>query len=559
MAASTSESALKEVHRDLARKYKRHEATIDTLWRSFDANQRSRCLKAGAADGVVLKHPLDESLGNVCKFIPECNLRDIAQSGPDFLLTLLKHRATTSLFDQYCSGDSVTVQPFHNCFTLFLDENHNGESYKINGAAEGLLDPLAPAIRAGLCVPHAVQGAAIWDYIYRLLALFEAQDADNDYQAIILQELSNVSHMEYDRAHALFRRSVQTGTGAKFFRRQPGSFDNVGNAVVSMKCNLGKLAKSDAHLHFIMRLCDPGTSAKQSIEWLKKLAEFNKSDPTAQDRLLERETDALSGLVLVVGFIQDLSTAISMPPLSRRKGQMFVSRSRDLEAELNDLKNQVDLLDYASQIDNLLEPGMAEGALRKLDQFVIDEVGTKMGFLYGDLVQDCLALLESQCRQAKTRMEQAKAREEQERRMDWIPIPVPPPQPRENALRSGDRKKRPAQPTPQPTTLPRLSPAATEPAAEEAPPPQTFKVSPSTAGVFSALFDKTQSRGSVNWVDFEGAMAELGFSVLPKFGSVYTFLPPKSMGTGSVTLHRPHKSRIEGYSLLIFARRLKRV
>jgi len=84
-------------------------------------------------------------------------------------------------------------------------------------------------------------------------------------------------------------------------------------------------------------------------------------------------------------------------------------------------------------------------------------------------------------------------------------------------------------------------------------------VRPSTAEVFSTLFDKKQSRGSVNWVNFEAAMADLGFSFMPKFGSVYTFLPPKSMGTKSVTVHRPHKSRIEGYSLLIVSRRLKRV
>ncbi len=55
-------------------------------------------------------------------------------------------------------------------------------------------------------------------------------------------------------------------------------------------------------------------------------------------------------------------------------------------------------------------------------------------------------------------------------------------------------------------------------------------------------------------------MADLGFSVVPKFGSVYTFLPPESMGVKqSITVHRPHKSRIEGYKLLIFSQRLKRV
>jgi hypothetical protein len=407
-------------------------------------------------------------------------------------------------------------------------------------------------------VHSAVQGAAIWDYICRLLELLEAQDADKVYRPIILQEIANVSHLGYDRARALFRRCVQTGTGAKYFRRQPGAFDEIGNAAVSMKCNLGKLAKSDPQLHSVMRLCQPEASAQQSAEWLKKLAELNESDPTAQDRLLEGETDALSDLVVAVGFIRDISAAIPMPQVSRKRGQMFVSRSHDLETELHELKNQVDLLDFASPIDNLLEPGMAEGALQKLDQFVIDKVGTKMGFLYEDLVQDCLALLKSQYEQAKARVEQAKAKEEQENRMDWIPIPVPPPQPREKRVeeRRQKEKTRPAH-----SSVYDITPAAAEPAAEpeEAAPSHTLKVRPSTAEVFSTLFDKKQSRGSVNWVDFEAAMADLGFSFMPKFGSVYTFLPPKSMGTKSVTVHRPHKSRIEGYSLLIVSRRLKRV
>ena len=34
-------------------------------------------------------------------------------------------------------------------------------------------------------------------------------------------------------------------------------------------------------------------------------------------------------------------------------------------------------------INNLTEPGMAEGAL---DQFVIDKIGTEMGFLYQDVI-----------------------------------------------------------------------------------------------------------------------------------------------------------------------------
>ncbi|SPQ21220.1 5b7f65ae-40fc-4728-b3dd-41f0ada71f7a [Thermothielavioides terrestris] len=171
--SNSNVSLLKQLHADLVRKYKKHEAAIETLWRSFDATQRAACLKAGAAGGVVLRHSTDETLGDVCKFIPECNLRDIAESGPDFLLDLIKYRATTSLFQQYCGsqgghpGDHAVIaemertrglrhaQRFDKCFSLFLDENQYGESYRICGAVNEVAAPLLPAIRAGLCIPQS--------------------------------------------------------------------------------------------------------------------------------------------------------------------------------------------------------------------------------------------------------------------------------------------------------------------------------------------------------------------------------------------------------------------
>jgi hypothetical protein len=54
-------------------------------------------------------------------------------------------------------------------------------------------------------------------------------------------------------------------------------------------------------------------------------------------------------------------------------------------------------------------------------------------------------------------------------------------------------------------------------------------------------------------------MADLGFSVMPKGGSVFTFNAPASMESRPITLHRPHVFEIEGYKLLIIARRLQRV
>ncbi|KAK4234342.1 ipa protein [Achaetomium macrosporum] len=696
--ANSNASLLKELHADLGRKYKKHEAAIETLWRSFDTTQRAACLRAGAAEGVVLRHSTDESLGDVCKFIPECNLRDIADSGPDFLLDLIKYRGTTSLLQQYCEGDRGGpgdheviaemerkrglrhVQTFDKCFTLFLDENQYGQSFRMRGVVNELPSPLLSAIHAGLCVPlsrgelivlrqlyliqclviliddildkgsrtrvnkempkksdkaaaealakltiqgrppaedslseliasaqeqkaaldeyfsllcaelvvlahavnmwffaqpelvpdeqgrrlsalsdryisgavleaihSAIQGAAVWDYICRLLALFKAQAAAD----------------EFARAQALFKRHVQTGTGAKFFKRQSGAHDRAGNAGVFMRCNLKKLAKADAQLHYMMRLCQAETTPQDAANWLRKVAEFNESHPMARERIEEREADALNDLAVIVGFIHDLSPAISMLPVSRKEGQMFVSRLQDLEAEVVQLKDQVDLLDFALPIDNLLEPGMSEGALKKLDQFVIDKVGTKMGFLYEDLLHECFAVLESQYQLAKAKIqEQAKAATmEQQQEMDWMPISVPAPQPREERIkqRRQKEKSRPAH-----SSVYEITPAAAPPvveasAEESAPSLRTFEVSTSAAEVFSTLFDKTQSRGAVNWADFVAAMVGLGFSVLPKFGSVYTLLPPESMRVKqSITVHRPHKSRIEGHRLLILSRRPKR-
>lgn len=713
--AVTNVAFVQELHADLGRKYKKHEAAIDNFWRSFDATQRAACLKAGTPDGVVLRNPTDNSMGNVYKFIPELNLRDIAESGPDFLLSLIKHRATTSLFQQYCEGNGGGpgdhgfilemertkglrhVQKFPKSFSLFLDENQYGESFTMQGAVNEIPAPLRPAIIAGLCVPQArgeliltrqlylmqsltiliddildegsqtranntmpkksdkaasaalakldiqdrppalvslsnlvasaleqkatlkeyvgllsaepvvlahavniwfftrpelvpdekgrqfpahtdryisgsvleavhsaVQGAAVWDYIHRLLECLETQDAaDNVHRAITLQEIANMCHLEFTRTQALLKRHVQTATGANFFKRQPGARDNAGNVLVSMKCNLKKLAKADPQLHYLMRLCHAETTPQDAVGWLKKLTEFNESHPMVRERMVEREVDAINDLAIVVGFILDLFSAISMPSVSRKKGQMFLSRSQDLEAEVALLKDQVDLLDFALPIDNLLEPGMADGALKKLEQFLIDKLGTKMGFLYEDLVQECLAALEEQYQLAKAKREEQfkTAAIKLQEAMDWTPIPVPALQPQEERVKQRRQKEktRPAHSSIYEITPATESPATEATAEEPAPAAQTIEVSASVAGIFSALFDKTQSRGEVSWTGFVAAMSGLGFSVLPKFGSVYAFLPPASMGlTQSLTVHRPHKSHMDKYRMLILSRRLKR-
>ncbi|KAK7419619.1 hypothetical protein QQX98_003210 [Neonectria punicea] len=691
MSAPSHKDVVRELHDDLARKYKQHGAQIEKTWRSLNKKRRSACLKAGATDGVVLKHATDTSLGEVWKVTPELNLHDISEPGSDFALDLIKHRATTSLFEQYCTGinggqgdhqlietmiqtkNLRHVRTFVHCYTFFTDDQNYGASFEITSHYEESLATFAPAIKAGLCVPQAtgeliltrqinllqalnilvedildegstvgngkkapkksgkaaveafsklsiqaserkltlsdivataemqkesfeeylgllsaepivlahavnicffsrpelvpdergrreglgdrhtsaavfeamhigVKGAAMWKYICNLLELLEATTGDKAHRAVILQEISNICHLEYTRTQAIFKRHVQSGTGQKWFKRTSGNKDNV---KVTMRGKPEELTRTDAQLHYMLRLCQLDTTPSKAVDWMTKLSDLHKAHPLEREKLEEREVDSLSDLAVIIGFIQDLSSMIALPAASRKKGQSFVAGSQELEAELNKLKSQIDLRDFAVPIDNLKEPGVAQSALETLDRFIVEKTGTKMGFLYDDLVEDCLSRLQAQ-------PEQVKAGEQSV--PEWQQ-PASTPQTPEVRVeqRRQKEKTRPSHSsvfeiTPQPET-----------SQPEAPLSQTFRVSSSTAQVFSTLFDKSKSRGSVSWPAFESAMAELKFSVMPKFGSVYTFLPPDSMAVKkSITLHRPHQSRIEGHMVLIFARRLKR-
>ncbi|KAL0935500.1 ipa protein [Colletotrichum truncatum] len=694
MQEPSSGGMVKELHTDLVRKFRKHGPTIEKYWHSFDKQQRTKCIRAGDIDGQVLKHSMDRSLGNVYKFIPEWNLRDLTEPDSDHLMELFRYRTENDLMEQYL-GTSTTLgdlqfiekmirtknlhmtEPFKNCWSFFLSVDEYGNSYKANDPSamsgfekamqmkyiipqetgelvlirqthtlqnlniiiedileegsktrkpqqakkkpadgttaafsklkiqdaptqltlsdlvasardqktllEGYLAlvssepvvlahdvnhwffsrPELVADELGRRLPqytdryisgavldavhNAVSGAAIWAYIEQLLLRLESPGSDKSYRSLILQEITNICNFEFTRAQSLLKRHV--AKNSNLFKRISNTFDKAGNARLTMKAKPDSFTRSDPQLHYILRLCHAGTNAAQAVEWAQKLGALHHTHPTEREKLSEGEFESLCNLAAIVGFIQDMNTAITVPSVSRKKRQLFISQHQELEGELNQLKKDLDLGDFAIPIGNLLEPGMAEGALKALDTFIIEKTGTKIGFLYQDLINDCLSSLQSQNDEAKA--------EAGNKDKEWTPLPATAPEPRQKLV---EQRKMKEKTRPSNSSTYEISPAVKAPISKEAPSPaQKFKVSSATADVFTAIFRKSESRRSVSWAAFEGAMADLGFSVIPKYGSVFTFLPPETMAIRKpFTVHRPHKSQIEGYLSLIIAQRLNR-
>ncbi|KAK1076832.1 hypothetical protein LTR33_008601 [Friedmanniomyces endolithicus] len=306
---------------------------------------------------------------------------------------------------------------------------------------------------------------------------------------------------------------------------------------------------TDPQLHYVLRLCHPDTSPAAAAQRVQKLDDHNVRHPQDGKRMHENQITAFGDLTIIVSFMHSMSTSIALTPISRKSGLLYVSRMTDLDTEIDHHKAQADFGDFLVPMGNLLEPDMSARALAALDDFIVDTTGARLGALYEDIIQDSLDDLESMYAKAKAKVEQA------DKKSTYVPLAA-------NAtLSPGDRvqRRREKEKTRPLGAIYDITAAPHPPEIILTEPAEQIKVKASTAAVFAILFSRREARGSVAWTDFEAALADLGFSVTPKGGSIYTFNPPESMNASPITLHRPHASEIEGYKLLIFARRLSRV
>lgn len=397
-------------------------------------------------------------------------------------------------------------------------------------------------------VHNATIGAAIWDYLARLLQALMEGPQDKLYRRSVLQELANVSHLEYNRMIKVFRRFVQLRYRA-YFKRLPGVLDD-GIPKVILKSWPDHLRVSKPQLHYLLSLCSAGSNFNQTAEWIKMVDILSSRSPFVHDSISPPESEALANLATITSFIQSLSTSTPLPPMNWKKGQFYVSRLVSLKTDVNAFRTDVDLGDFPVPISNLLEPGMTDATFACLDRFFIDKTGSDIETLYRKLNDDCISAFLDQYQQKKKQATksdpEAKLPHEPLSPFEWN-VQV--------GKRSGKAKTRPVH-----SSVTDVQPEPAKPAEPvTAEPVPVFKVKASTLKLFSALFSKVKSSRSITWAAFEAAMVDVGFSVIPKFGSVFTFLPPQEVKPNrAFTIHRPHQSEIEGYKLLYFANRLKR-
>jgi hypothetical protein len=695
---------VKQYHCKLAEEFHRDGPKVEKMWRSFSQSQREKILTVGACEGRILKDPHDKSLGSIRTFIPEWNLRDITSTSSNFLLDMIKHRATTSLVEQYTRGVNggpgdhehiigmmakKNLQNKHsskhkNSYFLFTEDKYGQpieltpdqyamvlvstrpdfrtqqlvphatgemillrqkcllealstvmhdvlctvpttpaqtkrrkgyadvaaalsrvsirpprrkaeladlfhESVHRESCLEGYLDLICNEPKALVhevdfwfstqpelvadekgrkisvqtdqyisgavlnAVHSALKAVTVWDYISRLLFLLE-HSLNKQFKAIALQELSNTCHLEYTRVRAMFVRTVSTMSGgSKWFKRMPTTRSD-GTVRVSLKRDPEALATENSQLYYMLQLCQDNLSCAKASEWLQKLENLQIADPRKEMEIFEGEYDALCHLSITVIFIQTLSLVVKLPTFSNKKGRLFSSGYSALENEMRQLKTGLDLSDSAVPINNLSKSNMASRALKTLDEYIVEKAGVKLGFLYQDLVYDCLTEMNEQYEQMASKPSGGK---------DKQMVPTV----QELSRRSVEQRRHQDRTHPMRSPMHEIIhegataiPVATSEGASSQP-RQTFKVDPSTHMVFSQLLAKpTTANGSVliSWDAFITAMTDLGFSVVPKVGSTYAFIPPEDFPVQmSIVLRRPHMSHIKGSHLLLNSRRLK--
>ncbi|KAH7149980.1 hypothetical protein B0J13DRAFT_583377 [Dactylonectria estremocensis] len=572
-----------ELQENLARKYKTHGTKVEALWQSFDKSQKTTCLIAGAMGGIVLLHAHDKSVGDMVAFSPEINVRDVTNQ-PNFLLNLLRIRVRYKKTFEDCCHKFSTEDKYAINFNLPTELATALAAHKSNpalreflpqGTGELVLQRQATVLRClnvlvediltlGAPPMHIAErppgsDKAATEALSKLS--LQAPTVKLELPDMVVSARSQQETLEgYLNFLSLKPEMLARCVNGWFFTRPELPPDEQGRRYTlyadkyisgavfdAMHCAI----KDDAMWKYIERLLDFLESATLDkvhrtvvlqeisntchLEYGRAQSLFKHFVQTGTGRKwLRRIADKYdkpeTNTVKAVDWIKKLSELHETYPTEREKLAeceayslsnlaviiVFIQdltsairlpspTSKKGKTQVRSTQKEIDLREFAVPINNVMDPNMKQKG---------------------------------------------------ENELALIPRSVPQLQEERVEQRRQKEKTRPSH-----SSAHELAPELTSSTEDEpTPPSQTFKVGSLTAEVFSTLFDKSQARDSVHWAEFVTAMVDLGFSVLPRYGSIYTFLLPDSRDVKkSLTLHRPHESRTEKYLILMIPRRFKRV
>ncbi|KAF4819279.1 hypothetical protein CGCSCA5_v004617 [Colletotrichum siamense] len=294
---------------------------------------------------------------------------------------------------------------------------------------------------------------------------------------------------------------------------------------------------ADPPPHILLRLCQPETTPQKAHGWIEQLSKLHlKTGFDKYGATLPRDAFETMGLLSLSAAV-NLSLAQKGPVPSRKKAQFFVTRAQELEAELNRLKS--DLGPVLTK--NALDDGLIGSALERLDEIVAEKLGTRLGFLYEDLIQDSFAYLDKQYDHAKANGE-----------TDWTVLAVEPQEPSEKLVES--RKERGKSRLSSRCQFDILSSER-----KSVPALPTIKVEhESMIETFKSLIGKSEPREAADWPAFNLAMKELGFRVIRTADGLNHAFESSKFGCKLLVVSPPYKGKFEGDSALVLGQRLNK-
>ncbi|RAO73294.1 uncharacterized protein BHQ10_009306 [Talaromyces amestolkiae] len=248
-------------------------------------------------------------------------------------------------------------------------------------------------------IHNTVMGIAIWDIISALCQI-RIEPSEDIQQDIILQEISNICHYEYDRVRKDFKRFAQIGSGSKHFKRLAKVFDN-GTPRVVLKSIPDRLVKEEPQLHYILRLCQPENGPIQAVHWNNMIAQLHHNQPLERDKLEEWEFEAYGEVSLTINLVNTLIVSLELPSASAKKGLTYISKLKEVMARLDPLKIHTSLRRFPIFLDDLKHPDTTVEALSIVDRFSEYYAGGSMIALYQNLNKEFLEDLEVQLQEVK--------------------------------------------------------------------------------------------------------------------------------------------------------------